>query len=445
MIKKTLVSLLCLAMPAMASAQQLFKNGWFNHIDFAVTGGTGGIGFDFATPMTDWARLRMGGEFRPLAKYGARFGMEVAQGLSDDENKSRYERLATMMESFTGYKPENSVLMQGQLGMNHFKMLVDIFPFKNNRHWYATVGFYYGNDELIEAKNTPESMNTLTAVTIYNTMYKRALANQNPIDLSSVPGSGNVKLEAYIEKLRKWGAIETDQYGNPIVTETEVKYSYDDVGPMSGGGRIEATATLKSAKFSEYGISIPIGEYSHDVVAPEDIYYDHSEKLYQEMPDLDPSMYPGLDIDPNADEYHYQKDANGRYIKKGEIRYKKGEVMHREGEKFHMVPDADNIIKARAKTNKFKPYIGIGYELSINKDKRFNVGADVGMLIWGGHPSIDIHTPAGVNAEGEIVYMNLDMTRDLRGLSESINDYVKSIKRYPVFPQISLRLSYRLW
>ncbi len=147
----------------------------------------------------------------------------------------------------------------------------------------------------------------------------------------------------------------------------------------------------------------------------------------------------------NADEYHYQKDDNGRYIKKGEIRYKKGEVIHHEGDEFRMIPDADNIVKATARASKFKPYIGIGYETSINKDKRFHVGIDAGIMFWGNHPSVDVRTPIGINADGETIYMTYDISRDITNLKGNVKDYVDAVKQFPVFPEISARISYRLW
>lgn len=427
---------------------KLFRNGIFNHIDFAVSGGTSGIGFEFAAPVTDMFRVRAGGVFMPILHYDASFGMEVAEGLSDGANNDRFDKLSSMMETFTGYKPQKQVQMAGSLSMNNFKFLVDIFPFKNNKHWHATVGFYYGNSTLIDAKNTAESMNTLTAVATYNTMYRRTLANKSPLDLSpmgiDLDNSQIVQVQEYKDKLRRWGLIEGTE--DNIIIE----YEYD---LYEGGHHTDGKIELPTGQFSEYGISIPAGKYAHDVIAQEDIYYDYTEKLYRELKegDMNPlhqnisHLHQNVPIDFNADEYHYQKDANGRYIKEGEIRYKKGEVMHRAGETFRMVPDENNTVSVSANAAKFKPYIGIGYEFSINKDRRFNVGVDAGVMFWGNHPSVDVQTPIGVNAQGETIYMTYDLTRDVTGLPSSIDNYVSSVKRLPVFPELSLRLSYRLW
>lgn len=430
------------------AASRVLRNGIFNHIDFAVTAGTSGFGFEFATPVTDWVRLRAGGVFRPLEHHTATFGMEVAEGLSTEMNNSRFNKLANMMETFTGYTPKSRVEMEGDLSMNNFKFLVDVFPFKNNRHWHVTVGFYYGNGTLIEAKNTAESMNTLTAIATYNNMYKRVLENKSPMDLSSMgidlDGLEITQIQEYKEKLRKWGSLNNDEKGNAIIETEVIRYEYDHA--IDGTHYTDGEIILQKGSFAEYGISIPIGTYAQDVIAQEDVYYDYTEKLYQELnaENINP-YHQNLSIDVNADEYHYQKDANGRYIKKGSIRYKKGEVIHQQGDEFRMIPDADNIVKATAKASKFKPYIGIGYETAINKDKRFHVGIDAGIMFWGNHPSVDVRTPIGVNADGETIYMTYDLTRDITNLKGNVKNYVDDIKQFPIFPEISARFSYRLW
>lgn len=450
---------MCLAAMTLTRAQttptaiesEINRDGWFNHLDFAVTAGTLGFGFDVSSPMTKWARLRVGAEFRPLKHYNPTFGMEVAENLSKQISSDRFDKLATMMSEFTGYKPANKIKMEGDLGINQFKFLVDIFPFKNNRHWHFTAGFYYGSSNtLIEAKNTAESMNTLTAVTIYNTMYRRALANKNPISTSSLDASG-IKMDSYIDKLRRWGSNSNDANGNATITSKKVDYSYE----YEDNGHIYTASSsfeVKQGSFSDYGISIPLGKYKHDVIATEDIYYDYSEKLYVEGPtSADVSEFMnmrdanGNPIDVSSDEYHYQKDANGRYIKEGSIRYKKGEVIHKEGDDFRMVPDEENIVKATAKARKFKPYIGFGYETTLSKDDRLSIAVDAGIMFWGGHPSIDVRTPVGVNAEGETIYMTYDLSRDITGMPSSVNSYVNTIKKYSVLPQANLRIAYRIF
>ena len=166
-MKKLLSTIIGLAISSVtfAQAQTALKqdNSWFNHLDLAFTANTTGIGFDLAAPMTEWAQIRMGGSFMPKFKYKMTFGVEAGTYIYDPsltpaENEkaktellnSNFKKMADVMESFTGMRPEPSVDMIGDPKMNNFKMLVDIFPLKKNRHWHVTTGFYYGGNTVAE-------------------------------------------------------------------------------------------------------------------------------------------------------------------------------------------------------------------------------------------------------------------------------------------------------
>jgi hypothetical protein len=79
-----------------------------------------------------------------------------------------------MMKGFSGYDVDDHVDMLGKPTMNNFKLLLDVFPFKNNKHWHFTAGFYWGPSQFAKADNTTEAMTSLLAVGIYNRMYERA-------------------------------------------------------------------------------------------------------------------------------------------------------------------------------------------------------------------------------------------------------------------------------
>ena len=104
-----------------------------------------------------------------------------------------------------------------------------------------------------------------------------------------------------------------------------------------------------------------------------------------------------------------------------------------------------NTISATARVKKFKPYIGAGYTTAITKDKRTNVSIDAGVMFWGGKPSVDISTPVGVDADGNTIYCTVDLANDMTNLPAKVEKYVNSVKKYTVFPEISLRISQRLW
>jgi hypothetical protein len=94
-----------------------------------------------------------------------------------DENgnrvESRFDRLAKNLKELTGYEIEDHVEMIGKMTMNNFKLLVDVFPFKENKHWHFTAGFYLGPTQFARADNSIDAMTSLLAVGMYNHIYDR--------------------------------------------------------------------------------------------------------------------------------------------------------------------------------------------------------------------------------------------------------------------------------
>jgi hypothetical protein len=55
----------------------------------------------------------------------------------------------------------------------NWNVLVDVYPFRENKHWRFTAGFYWGNKTIGVAYNTAECVPTLLAVNMYNGMYEK--------------------------------------------------------------------------------------------------------------------------------------------------------------------------------------------------------------------------------------------------------------------------------
>lgn len=432
-MKKHILTIVLLTVSAAAMAQTLEalkpkKQGWFNHLDAAFTVGTGGLGFDFATPMSEWAQLRIGGEFRPLYRYDASFNMEVGEGMQTANHAELFQKYSDMMQVITGRQMSENIDVQGDLRMNHFKLLVDIFPFKKFRKLHFTVGFYYGNDVIVDVHNTKESTRDLEAINIYNSMYHKALGKESLVDLGSlgITDDGAATSDYANFLLRNWGARLKGQ---------------TEKGPNEGDVPSDANAALgidpdNNRYFAEYAISMGLGNAAHDIIADQDIYYDHSEVL-------DNPYY--VERDGELVVVTYRTDDNGREIKKGGLRYKKGEVMRHTGDRVRYVPDASNTVNVDARVNKFKPYLGMGFTTPLTKDKRTNLSVDAGVLFWGGRPSIIVNAPMGVDAEGNTVYTAIDLVKDVTDMPGKVQSYVNSVKKFVVFPEISLRISQRLW
>ena len=153
--------------------------GYFKHLDVSVNLGTSGIGFDVATPLGNYVQLRAGYEFMPHFRYSVDFPIEVGgePAVKYDENgnrvESRFDRLAKNLKEITGFDVDNHVEMIGHPTLNNFKLLVDVFPFKNNKHWHFTAGFYLGSSQFATADNSVDAMTSLLAVEMYNHIYGR--------------------------------------------------------------------------------------------------------------------------------------------------------------------------------------------------------------------------------------------------------------------------------
>ena len=117
------------------------------HLDVSITLGTTGVGFDLASPIGDYLQVRAGYAFMPRFHHNMSFGVQVGETYDD----AVFNRLAFMMESFTGYRVDNKIEMIGEPTFNNAKLLVDVFPFKNNKHWHFTAGVYWGPSKIAEA------------------------------------------------------------------------------------------------------------------------------------------------------------------------------------------------------------------------------------------------------------------------------------------------------
>ena len=99
------------------------------------------------------------------------------------------------------------------------------------------------------------------------------------------------------------------------------------------------------------------------------------------------------------------------------------------GETYYMEPDEHSMVSAEARTNSFKPYIGIGYEGRLLKgNDTYHIGFDAGMMFWGGTPSIITHD-------------GTDLAKDVEDVRGKVGTYVDLVKGFKVFPVVNLRIT----
>ena len=164
-------------------------------------------------------------------------------------------------------------------------------------------------------------------------------------------------------------------------------------------------------KILSYGrMSIPEGKYAHDVYAEEDILYDHDV----------------IDNDMESETWGEVIHA------KGDVKIAKGSIIHKKGDPYRMSPDENGMVKATAKINRFKPYLGFGYGGPISKDKKTCISFDAGVMFWGGTPSFTTHD-------------GTDLINDVEDIPGKVGSYIKLVKAFKVFPVVSLRITQRLF
>lgn len=325
-MKKILFSFALAVVTLTSQAQNMF-----NHLDLGVTLGTTGIGLDAAMPVGDYVKLRTGFEVMPRFNYDMNFGVESFDGTGTSIDQSTFNRMAEVLYGLTGFKVDQNVTMKGKPTMWNFKFMVDVYPFKNNKHWHFTAGFHWGPSKIAEAVNAQEDSPSLFAVGMYNHIYDVAYQDW----VLDIP--------------------------TPII-ETETT------------GAVYLDPSMEKTILSMGRMGIPIGKYSHDMT-----------------------------------------DAQGN--------------VHKKGETYYMQPNENSMVTVDARTNSFKPYLGVGYEGRLIKgNDNYKIGFDAGVMFWGGTPSIITHD-------------GMDLANDVEDINGKVGDYVKLIKGVKVFPVLNLRIT----
>lgn len=341
----------------------------FNHLDLSVTGGSTGVGFDLGMPMSDYARLRIGGTFMPRFHYGMSFTAQL-QNEGKEDGVSRFEKMASLLEGFVGQPIDNKVEMTATPNMNQLKVMVDVFPFKR-KNWHFTAGFLFGSSRIAECINDSKEVTSLFAINLYN----RMLENQ---------------------------------------------------GYLTGGMSIPDEILNKMKTYGHAGF--PTGQYVKDTYYSEDVpKIDASGNTYiWTQDDFDYAVEEhGLATDANGNPIPGQSfDENGRPLIVGqpELAHAKGEVRFKKGDTYLMGASSENTAFAHAFVDRFRPYFGIGYESHLDKYKQWSIGCHAGVMLWGGAPKLVDHN--GVDLMYDV--------ENIRGQVGDYVNFARHAKAFPV-------------
>lgn len=190
-------------------AEKMNRYGVFNSIEIAANIGTTGLGLEVASPMTEWAKLRVGFDWMPPIPIPMTFNMN---SYVDGKINDKFDRIEDMMYQVSGFHIDKIVHMESTPTMTTMRLLVDVYPFKNNRHWHVTAGFFYGGSTMGKTINTMTEMPSLLALNMYDRMYDHVTDEDFIFNIIDKPIYGDIYLspEAAFklqDKLLEWGSL----------------------------------------------------------------------------------------------------------------------------------------------------------------------------------------------------------------------------------------------
>ena len=222
--------LLLFALPATAQT----------HLDFSLTAGTTGYGFDFSMPVSKDVNMRIGASF--ITRGDSKQHLTIQTGAYDatlgaDENRQlsadRFEKIQEFISQFSGYQIQDRIAMRKKTSLSNFKLLVDVTPFAN-KHWRLTAGFYYGNADITKTINTEESQQTLMGMTIWNSLYEKVMAEEPIINHKGIAVYLPYEFEEDIRNEYGEMSLTCGTYKRDIYAEEDVVWGYDAYDPITG-------------------------------------------------------------------------------------------------------------------------------------------------------------------------------------------------------------------
>ena len=229
-----LTSILCiLLLPAAMLAQQTdlardVREGVLKHLDVGVSLGTTGLGLELSTPLGDYVRVRAGYSYLPSISFNSNFGVDtreqsgfksyltkigkpgdadLLQKINDklgyditqiDPSSPDAKFLSTVKEAYdlfnavpasvfdevTGGDDAHVTMQLRSRHLHQFRLLVDVMPIPDNKHWNLTLGFFAGASNIGNACNLDEYTPLLNVVNAYNDVY-RMYCKQEGVEFST--------------------------------------------------------------------------------------------------------------------------------------------------------------------------------------------------------------------------------------------------------------------
>lgn len=187
-----------------------------NHLDGSISLGTTGVGVDLAMPIGKMVQVRTGFNFFPHYDQTMHFGVQVGDDTDPTIQDEKFNKLSQTLNEMFAFEVDRNVDMKGKPTMKNFKLLVDVFPFRN-KHWHVTTGFYWGPSTVAKAENAAYDATSLVSVAIYNNLYNRVKEswesqisddpNVIPIPYISIGGNKIYADESLYNKFMDYGRM----------------------------------------------------------------------------------------------------------------------------------------------------------------------------------------------------------------------------------------------
>ena len=144
---------------------------------------------DVGVNVGNYVRLRAGYNYMPRISMNTDFTVETSKGgignLIDkidrieekfeehgiDMNSESFAEYKALFDKFSKVERKDYVTMALKPNLHQFKFMVDVMPFKNNKHWSFTAGFFVGPSTVGYAENLEKEVLMLEGVNAYNKIY----------------------------------------------------------------------------------------------------------------------------------------------------------------------------------------------------------------------------------------------------------------------------------
>ncbi len=143
--------------------------------------------------------------------------------------------------------------------------------------------------------------------------------------------------------------------------------------------------------------------------------------MYDKIENFEP-IFGNISLPPDVQDKIYEAGRMGMHV--GDFKS--------DGKAYMMVPDKNGTVRAKAKVNSFKPYVGLGWNHSMKSAPEWRYGFEAGVIFWGGVPNVTTHD-------------GTSLTHDVKNLDGRVADVISFAKSFPVYPLLEFKITRKIF